>query len=314
MKLTIIGCGHLGSRVAALAVDASEQGKPVEIRAITGTTTRHARLRAMGIDDVVACDATDRSSWTRPLTGHVVIAVPGSTREGEVLTALTEPTEAAPRGCLADAERVVLVGTVGAHRPYEKTAQKTPEGPLLTPDTPPAPEGERDTRTQAALATEAAFREATGDRGTVVRCGGLWHAGEADERPRGPVAAYANRGIAPPGSPSAVLPLVHYDDAASLVWAALLADAPPPTLLAVTAQPRRQAFYTAAARALGFEAPAFTASFDPRELDEPPVPPRFTDPAAMRLWESVNGPVGPDPLDPEVLERTHRALKRHATG
>jgi nucleoside-diphosphate-sugar epimerase len=307
MNLTIIGAGALGSRVAA---QARRRNPSATIRAITATPARHAVLKAAGVHRVDAVDATDRDALTAVLPdrldGHVLLAVPGSARQGAVLEALA--------GHLDSAERIVLIGTVGFHRPYDRSARPSDDGPVLTPDLPPAPPDVRDARTIAAIETEAAFRTHAGTRGVIVRCAGLWHAGEDGTRPRGPFAAYARRGIAPPGAPDAVLPLVHYDDAALLTWAVLTAPDPPSVLQAVTAQPRRQAFYTAAARALGFEAPAFTGSFDPREIDEPDRPPRFVDTAAAALWNALDGPTAPHPLDADLLDAMRRALKRHAAG
>ncbi|MEZ4321501.1 MAG: hypothetical protein R3F61_28775 [Myxococcota bacterium] len=193
------------------------------VRAVTKTVRRHAELAAHGASPTLDWPALTPDDLA-------VLALSGSASQLEAIERLAHGP--VPR-------RVLLVSTTGFHRPYEGTVR---------PTDPPGSEP----RAQAAARTEQAFREWAGDRGVILRCAGLWHA------TRGPGAAFARSRTAPPGAPDAPIPLVHYDDAATLAVAALLVPSPP-VLLAVTATPSREAFYAAAAAVVGCDPPVFTA-------------------------------------------------------
>lgn len=191
--------------------------------AVTQGESRHAQLRSATV--------TPTTTWP-PVTPEtrVVLCMPGSTVQGAAITRLQSQARPA---------RAVLVSTIGYHAPYRGS---------IYPRSPPG-EGER---TRIAARTEAAFTEWIGSDGVIVRLGGLWHAS------RGPLAAFRRTGTARLGPPDSPLPLIHYDDAARLVWAVLMHDTPPPVVLGVTEQPDRETFYRSAANAFGHPVPPFT--------------------------------------------------------
>lgn len=221
MKISVYGAGTLGGRIVARL--------PAGILAVTQSTTRHDRLRAAGGIPTV--------SWPAA-TGHVVLSLPGSATQLEGIERLSGDHP----------ERAVLVSTTGYHAPY---------GPVVTAESP------RGTGERAALAakTERAFREWTGDRGVIVRLGGLYTA------ERGPAAAFARTGRARLAPGDAPLPLIHYDDAAELVCRALLDPMPPPVVLGVSEVVSRQSFYSTLAAHLGVEPPPFAPDGGPSSFD-----------------------------------------------
>lgn len=208
----------LGAGTLGIAVARRLDGPVV---AVTASPARHPELRALGADPTTAWPAVETDDrW--------VLALPGSDAQAEAIRRLA--ATAPPR-------RVVLVGTTAWHAPYDGR---------IGPDSPSG----QGVRAEAAIRAESCFRAWAPD-GVVVRCGGLWHEG------RGPAAAFARTRSAPLGPPDAPLPLVHYDEAAALVVAALDAEDAPPVVLAVTATPTRRMFYEALCAELGCELPAF---------------------------------------------------------
>jgi nucleoside-diphosphate-sugar epimerase len=98
----------------------------------------------------------------------------------------------------------------------------------------------------------------------VLRLGGLYCHG------RGPFAALLRQGTASPGPPDRTLALIHYEDAAAAVLAALCHPSPEPTYVGVTPPyPTRQEFYQHACRLAGLPAPTFAPplGLPPAEYD-----------------------------------------------
>ncbi|MCA9568432.1 MAG: hypothetical protein KC656_11340 [Myxococcales bacterium] len=228
MGISVFGAGTLGARVLA--------GTSGVRRAITRTEARWAQLRALG--------AIPTLDWPTPGRDDlVVLALPGSAAQAEAIARLA--------GSRPD--RAVLVSTTGYHAPYAGE---------VSAGSPPG----ASARAQEAAETEAAFRDWMGDRGTIVRLGGLYTA------TRGPAAHFARTLQVRPGPADAPLPLVHYDDAATLVIRALERPAPP-VVIGVTAVPTREAFYTTVAAHLGVPVPplgpaAGAVAFDLRTCRE----------------------------------------------
>lgn len=229
MQLVIWGAGELGGRVGALW---ARRGEPV--LGLTRSPDRHEELCRQGIEPRVG-------SAVGLLTPDdaLLLALPGSARQQEAVEALaTAPPPA----------RAVLISSTGYYG--------TPHG-RVDEDTPPG----SDERAAAAAAAERVFRAWAGTRGVIVRLGGLYAPG------RGPFAALMRRQSAPEGPPDRTLALIHYDDAATAVLAALRHPAPELVYIGVVPPcPTRRQFYEAACRVAGLPEPVFTAP-----LNRPPA-------------------------------------------
>lgn len=122
--------------------------------------------------------------------------------------------------------RVVLVSSTAVYAGMGGRLDE--QTPLLLPTA----------RAQQAHRTERWLLDRHEDA-VVLRFGGLYRQG------RGPAAAARRSGVRE-GPPNRTLPLLHYDDAASIALAALLHPAPQPCYLALTPPcPSRAEFYGA---------------------------------------------------------------------
>lgn len=219
-RTVILGAGELGGRVARLRAAAGDT-----VLGYTRSTARHPALKRDGVepragvpDDLTADD-------------RLLIALPGADRQMMAVAALRN--RPAPR-------RVVFISSTGY---YGATVRGD-----VNEDTPP---GESD-RAQRNAAAERAFRGWAGDRGVILRLGGLYRPG------RGPLSALAKSKRVPPGPPDKTLALIHYDDAATAAAAALVHRDPRPVYLGVTPPcPQRKDFYLAASVILGLDLPGF---------------------------------------------------------
>ncbi len=241
-RLVVWGAGELGGRVAAAW---RRTGAPV--LATTRTDTRHADLRALGIEAGLGSPLSD----LRP-TDRLLLSLPGTAAQQAALDALSR---ALPP------HRSVLISSTGFHAGASGHVDETSRVGS-------------GTRPQAIAACERAFLAWAGTGGVVLRCGGLWRLG------RGPAEALRRSGRAPSGPPDRSLPLIHYDDAAAAVYAALVHPSPSPIYLCVSAPaPSRREFYEAASQALGLAPPAFepavgvaAARFDTARLQRDLLP------------------------------------------
>lgn len=218
-SLLVMGCGELGLRVASRFVAAG--GVAV---GLTRTDLRHKELVAHGV--------TARVSSEEVPSDHdaLLISAAGHAAQKGVLDRLRSGQ--APR-------RSVLISSTGY---YGWTSG------LVSEDTPAAPDG----HALALAAVEAEFRDWSGAGGVVLRLAGLYRLG------RGPMSALQKSKSPPLGPPEKTLALVHYDDAATAVLAALSAPAPEATYLVVTPPcPTRRDFYHAACVLLDLPTPAF---------------------------------------------------------
>lgn len=228
-RLVVWGAGELGGRVAAVWADA--RGPVI---GLTLTTTRHAALRADGIEPRLG-SAVD---VLRP-DDALLLSLPGHANQKIAVEALAETPPPA---------RVVLISSTAY---YGSASGRVDE------DTP----GGQNPRAVDIATVERAFRAWAGSAGVVLRLGGLYRPG------RGPMSALARRHAPPLKPPDKTLALIHYDDAASAVSATLRHPAPEPVYLAVTVPcPTRQEFYRAACQVLGLDDPLFDAS-----IGQPPA-------------------------------------------
>ena len=237
-RLVVWGAGELG---APIALRAAAQG--VVSVAFTRSTDRHAALRAGG----VTAHTGDAAPHLRP-DDRLLLCVPGH----EALSACVRALAAAG----VSAERAVYISSTGYYGgPAGRVDEATPAG--------------ADAHAQGIAAGEALFRAWAGERGVVLRFGGLYRRG------RGPLSALAKRGAPPLGPPDRTLALIHYDDAAEATWCALHHPAPQPVYVGVTPPcPTRRDFYTAACVVLGLDLPAFGPALG--------LPPAEYDPAKLR--------------------------------
>lgn len=218
-RLIIWGAGELGGRVARLWSRSPVIG-------LTEGRHRHQQLRALGVEPRVGSAA--------PLLQPddvLLIALPGDALKAKAVDALAALP--APR-------RAVLVSSTGF---YGTKPAKIDE----------ATGAGTSARARRIANLEEAFLSWAGERGVVVRLGGLYCRG------RGPMAALARRGTAKEKAPNKALPLIHYEDAAQAIRTALARDSVEPVYLAVTPPcPTRLAFYEAACERLGLPLPSFS--------------------------------------------------------
>ncbi|MFN3202955.1 MAG: hypothetical protein ACE366_31470 [Bradymonadia bacterium] len=230
-RLVSWGAGELGGRV--IERWRAEGG---EVLAFTHTERRHDALKALGAEPHLGSPADHLRS-----DDVLLVSLPGSPAQRAAVESLAEVE--AP-------SRVVMVSTTGYYG--------GPQGPV-TPETPPG----STERAQTAAAAEAALRHWVGARGVAVRFGGLYRAGKG---PQGPLA---RRGHPPVGPEGKTLALIHYDDAATVLFNALQHASPAPVYVAVTPPcPTRGEYYRLACERLGLDAPEFNGEvWRPAEYD-----------------------------------------------
>ena len=228
-RLIVWGAGELGSRVAETW---AEKGQSVI--GLTRTSQRHPALQIAGVEPRLG----DPLELLRP-DDTLLLALPGHTNQKMAVDLLAETPPPA---------RVVLLSS---------TAYYGLASGHVDEDTPPG----SGRRALNVAAVERAFQVWAGSAGLVVRLGGLYRPG------RGPLAALARRGAPRLRPPDKTLALIHYDDAATAVEAALHHSSPQPVYLAVTPPcPTRREFYEAACRWLGLNEPEFD-----QPLGQPPA-------------------------------------------
>lgn len=225
-RLIIWGCGTLGSRVG-------EQWDGPVI-GYTHTEVRHADLRSMGIEPRLgeplgALKADD----------CLLLALPSHLRQHEAVQQLQRTHQPAP-------QRAVFISVTGYYGIQPSTT-------IITEDTACG----TDTRAQSIKKAEVDFQAWAGEGGVILRAGGLYRV------ERGPMNALIKRGYPRSGPPNKTMALIHYDDMATAVVAALTHATPEAAYVAVSPPcPTREAFYLAACNKLGLPTPHF----------EPPLP------------------------------------------
>jgi nucleoside-diphosphate-sugar epimerase len=239
VQLVIWGAGALGSRVGA--------GWAGPVHGFTRTTARHAALRAAGIEPVVG-DPLDLLAGGEAARVCLLLSLPGHEAQGAAIARLQHHPPPV---------RAVLISTTGYYGS---------QGGRLNEETPVGDE----TRARSIAQVEEAFAVWAGEKGVILRMGGLY-----DDQ-RGPYAALRRRGTTrSPIVPNKVLPLIHYDDAASAVGAALRRATVAPCYLTVTPPcPTRAEFYAEACRRLNLPLPPQAPAQD--------APPAIYDVALLR--------------------------------
>jgi nucleoside-diphosphate-sugar epimerase len=197
---------------------------------LTRSATRHDDLRTHGITP-----RTGGASGLLAPDDTLLLALPGNAKQQAAIEALANTPPPV---------RAVLISSIGYYgTPHGHVDEDTPAG--------------NNAHATAVKAVELAFRAWAGERGVVLRLGGLYCRG------RGPFAALLRRGAVPAGPPDQTLALIHYDDAATATLAALCHPSPESTYIGVTPPcPTRREFYLHACRVAGLPAPSFTAPLD----------------------------------------------------
>ncbi|MEM7251255.1 MAG: hypothetical protein AAF493_07530 [Pseudomonadota bacterium] len=222
-KLYIYGAGELGLRVLQRWC---ERGG--EARGYTATTTRHEQIRVAGGEAKVGSPADDLSA-----DDYLLISLPGNRAQHQAVQTLVNTRCA----------RSVFVSSTGFFgKPSGIVNEQTPAG---------------DSEHAKNIAhAEHAFRQWVGNRGSVIRLGGLY-------RPdRGPMSALIRRGYPPPGPGDRTLGLIHYDDAAQGIVNAFETSELETLYVGVTVPcPSREAFYQLACASAGLPPPTFDQVF-----------------------------------------------------
>lgn len=218
-RLIIWGAGELGGRVARMWYKGAVIGA-------TETTKRHVALQRAGITPIIGSPI----KLLKP-DDLLLLALPGHLKQKAAIESLAEVEPPA---------RSVLISSTGYYGP-------TPSG-IIHEDSPP---GSTERAARIAL-TEELFLAWAGKSGVIVRLGGLYRLG------RGPMPALARRGAPLRRAPDKTLALIHYDDAAVAVKAALELLNAEQTYLGVTPPcPTRRTFYELACQKLALPAPDF---------------------------------------------------------
>lgn len=219
-RLIVWGAGELGGRVAETWAD-----KGRSVIGLTRTPTRHPALHTAGVEPRLGSPMELLSA-----DDMLLLALPGHANQKMAVELLADTSPPA---------RVVLLSS---------TAYYGWASGHVDEDTPPG----SGRRALNVAAVERAFQTWAGSAGIIVRLGGLYRRG------RGPLAALARRGAPRLRPPDKTLALIHYDDAATIVEAALHHPSPQSVYLAVTPPcPTRREFYEAACRRLGLNEPEF---------------------------------------------------------
>ncbi len=248
--LVIWGAGGLGSRVGA--------GWAGPVYGFTRTTSRHATLRQAGIEPAVG-DPLELLAGGLAGPVCLLLSLPGHEAQGAAIARLQR---------LAPPARAVLISTTGYYGS---------QGDRLNEQTRSGDEA----RAHSIAQVEEAFAAWAGEQGVILRMGGLY------DESRGPFAALRRRGTTrAPIVPNKVLPLIHYEDAASAIGAALRRGTVAPCYLAVTPPcPTRAEFYTEACRRLNLPLPPQAPAQD--------APPAIYDVALLRR-DLLPDPAYPD--------------------
>jgi nucleoside-diphosphate-sugar epimerase len=234
-RLIIWGTGELGLRVALRWM---QTGQPVF--GFTKSTERHSNLKAAGIEPATGSPET----YLGP-DDCLLLSIPGHTNQQAAVEQLRQAQVAVPA-------RSVFISVTG----YYGAASG-----LIRVNSPPG-EG---SRSASIVAAEQTFQDWSGNQGVVLRLGGLY------SQTRGPFAALARRRKITRRAPAdKTMALIHYEDAATAVAAALQHPDPDKVYLGVTPPcPTREEFYSLACEVLDLPLPDFDppTGLAPAEFD-----------------------------------------------
>jgi nucleoside-diphosphate-sugar epimerase len=242
MTTLIFGCGYLGRRVGALLCANGEH--------VVGTARsprRAAEITALGIEPVIA-DVLDVSSLHRLPAAHRVVYCVGFDRSAglSLHTVYVKGLENVLASLRGPVSRLVYASSTGV---YGQTG-----GVWVDEESPAAPRHESGRVCLEAETRIRTFeaRRALGGAGIVLRFAGLYGPERVVRR------SSVERGEAIPGNPDRFLNLIHIDDAARAVEAALQTSRTDQLYAIADDQPvTRHDYYSAVASLLGAAQPRF---------------------------------------------------------
>jgi len=197
MKLTIIGCGYTGRRLALLA---RERGYPV---AAGGRTDFPEDLVRQGVETIRVDLDRPATLDVLPLAGRMVVYLAPPPAAGQVDPRMERFCAAARRNPPC---KVVYVSTTGV---YGDCA-----GALVKEDRPPHPQTDRSRRRLAAETALRKWGRETGTATVVLRVAGIYGPG------RLPLAALRSGRAMPRPADAPFSNRIHVDDLAAVCLAA----------------------------------------------------------------------------------------------
>jgi nucleoside-diphosphate-sugar epimerase len=238
----VIGAGYLGERVGRLLA-----GRGVRVFGTTRSVDRAQALRAQGIEPIVADVLVPDSLGDLPAAEWVVYCVGADRRSGSSMRAVhVEGVRNVLDRIAARPTRLVYTSSTGVYGPSQ--------GGLVDEETTPEPVLESG---KALLEAEQLLFErqaAFGVSALVVRLAGLYGPGRMVRR------LSVERGEPIPGSADHLLNLVHVDDAAAAILAALERGEGGRVYLVCDDRPvSRREYYGLMAELLGMGPPSFVA-------------------------------------------------------
>lgn len=240
MSILIVGCGYLGRRVASILV-----GRGDLVFGTTRTPEKGGELADLGVQPIVADSLNLETLSALPAVSRVVHCVgydrkSGADKRAVYVDGARNVLQRLPIG----PDRLVYVSSTSV---YGQTG-----GEWIDEASPTEPRTEAGRICLDAEAVATAWGREAGVGVVVLRCAGLYGPGRIVRR------TLIERGEPIPGDPEKFLNLIHIDDAARAVVAALDAPAPGPFYLACDDRPvSRREYYQIAADCLKAPAPRF---------------------------------------------------------
>jgi nucleoside-diphosphate-sugar epimerase len=241
----IIGCGYLGQRVGAILSRGGEH-----VLGTVRSEARAAQIASLGIGPVVADVLSPHSLRGMPAAERVFYSVgfdraAGASMRAVYVDGLMNVLDQLPRGV----SRFVYASSTGVYGECE--------GEWVDEETPPAPRHESGKiclEAEERLVDWAKRRESP-EPVVRLRFAGLYGPARVVRR------TLIEQGEPIPGDPDKILNLIHIDDAAQAVVAALAAASPDPLYLVSDDRPvTRREYYSLVAKLLGSPAPQFAPS------------------------------------------------------
>jgi len=240
MSVLIVGCGYLGRRVAPILI-----GRGERVFGTTRTAEKGEELAALGVEPIVADSLDPATLDALPAVSRVVHCVGYDRKSGADKRAVyVDGARNVLRRLPAGPDRLIYVSSTSV---YGQTG-----GEWIDEDSPTEPRTEAGRICLDAENEAISWGREAGVGVVVLRCAGLYGPGRIVRR------TLIERGEPIPGDPEKYLNLIHIDDAARAVVAALDAPAPGPLYLAGDDRPvTRREYYQIAADCLGAPAPRF---------------------------------------------------------
>jgi nucleoside-diphosphate-sugar epimerase len=238
----IIGCGYLGQRVGSLL-----RGRGEQVFGTVRSEARATQIASLGIQPVIADVLSPRSLRGLPAAERIFYCVgfdraAGASMRAVYVDGLMNVLDQLTRGV----SRFVYASSTGVYGQSE--------GEWVDEETSPAPRHESGRICLEAEERLADWSKRLQSPGAVVRLrfAGLYGPARVVRR------ALIEQGDPIPGDPDKMLNLIHIDDAAQAVVAALTAIVPDDVYLISDDRPvTRREYYSLAAQLLGSPAPRF---------------------------------------------------------